>query len=143
MTGMHRARRGRLRWLMPLPVALLVVGGLCALTAFAVSLGGLSAADLGVGSTAVTACDGDGFTYDLSLSTGLVTAVVVGDLADPGCEEGTLHLTLVDAAGVDVGSGTATIGVDGDSDANLVTVSLSVQPLLTNVAGIHAAVVGP
>lgn len=135
--------RDALRTLLMLPVALLALGGLFAATAFAAGLGGLSAGDLGAGGTPIRACDDDGFTYDLTLSTGLVTAVVVGDISDPGCEEGTLHLTLVDANGDDIGSGTTAIGVDSDTDANLVTVSLSVQPLLTNVEGIHAAVVGP
>lgn len=114
-----------------------------AVVASAATLGGLGASGLAAGQTAVSACDGDGFTYDLSVSTGLVTAVVVGDVADPGCEGGTLHLTLVDDAGADIGGGTETVPVDEDTDANLVTVSLSVQPLLTDVAGIHAAVVGP
>lgn len=114
-----------------------------ALSASAAGLGGLTSAALGAGSAEVQPCDGDGFTYDLTVSTGLITAVVVGDIADPGCEGGTLQLALVDAAGVQLGSGTAAITADADTDVDLVTVSLSVQPLLSDVDGIHAAIVGP
>lgn len=131
------------RTLLAVPIAVLAIVCSSGLTAFAVGLGGVSTADLGAGGAPVNACDGDGFDYDLTLSAGLVTAVAVGDIADPGCEQGTLHLTLVDGTGASIGTGTAAIGADSDTDADLVTVSLAVQPLLTDVAGIHAALVGP
>lgn len=128
-----------------------LAGALCAIAVLAVTalsasaagLGGLTPGSLGSGSAAVEPCDADGFTYDFTISTGLVTAVVVGDVADPACEGGTMQLALVDAAGTALASGTAAIATDADTDVNLVTVSLSVQPLLSNVDGVHAAVVGP
>lgn len=123
--------------------ALVLVGVFLVAVAHAAGLGGVSSADLGASSATVSSCDSDGFTYDLTISTGLVTAVVVGDITDPDCEGGTLELTLVDDTGTGIGSGTATVAVDDDTDDNVVTVSLSVQPLLSNVDGIHAAITGP
>lgn len=136
------SRRGLGRLLATGPVVpaivALLVGG-----ASAAGLGGLTSAALGAGSTSVSRCDANGFTYSYTVSVGVVTAVVVGGIADPACEGGNLQLTLVDGGGADIGNGSGAVAVDGDSLDNLVTVSLSVQPSLTTVAGVHAAITGP
>lgn len=114
-----------------------------ALPAAAAGLGGVQPTPLGAGATSVDPCDADGFDYTLQVDLGLVTAVVVSDIADPGCEGGTLDLTLVDDTDGVLSQGSAVVSADEDTDPNSLSVSLSVDVSLSSVAGIHAAVTGP
>ena len=127
-------------------IALVAIAVLAAvsLTAFAAGLGGLSADDLGGGNDTVASCDSDGFAPSYTTSAGNVTAVTVGGIADPGCEGGSLHVTLADSAGTGIGSGgPQAIPTDGDALDNSVTVSLTPQPAGSQVTRIHVAVTGP
>jgi hypothetical protein len=125
-------------------LAILAVLSAASLVAFAASLGGLSADDLGGGSDTVESCDSDGFTPSYTTSAGNVTAVTVGGIADPGCEGGMLSVTLTDSAGTGIGSGgPQTVSTDGDVLDNSTAVSLSPQPAASQVTHIHVAVTGP
>ncbi|MBI2168264.1 MAG: hypothetical protein HYU28_02010 [Actinobacteria bacterium] len=121
----------------PAALALLLTG------ASAASLGGLTSGSVGAGSVAVSPCDANGFSYSYTLSVGVVTAVLVGGVADPACEGGTITVKLANSSGTEIGTGSTTVATDGDTADNLVTVSLSVQPAATNVAAVHTVVTGP
>ena len=112
--------------------------------AFAASLGGLSAGQLGAGDAVVSACDSDGFSVSYTTSSGNVTAVNVSGIADPGCEGGDLSVTLADASGAAVGSGgPQTVAADGDTTDNSMTVTLSPTPAASVVTAVHVVVAGP
>ena len=119
------------------------VGAALAGAAFAAPLGLVSGL-VGSGSTAIPRCDQDGFTYSLATSGGDVVSVTVGDIADPGCEGGELHVTLTDTAGNAIASGgPAVVPADGDATPNEVTLPTSSQPAAGDIARAHASVVGP
>ena len=125
-----------------------VWAALCGVAALA---GGAAAAPLvlgsgkvGAGTTAVGRCDTDGFTHAYTTSRGNVTSVTVGGLADPGCEGGTIHVTVTSSSGDSIASGgPQAIPVDAGTVDNSVTISTSPQPSATQVAGIHIVVEGP
>jgi hypothetical protein len=105
---------------------------------------GVSTTKVGSGDTAIIACDTDGFTETYTTSGGVVTAVTVSGIADPGCEGGSLQLTLTNAAGDSIASaGPTTVPTDGDTSDNSMTLSNSPQPSSSAVAGIHISIVGP
>ena len=105
---------------------------------------GLQTAPLGAAAAPVLRCDEDGFTYAFTTSGGNVTAVTVGDVADPGCEGGVLRVTLTGGGGGAVASaGPATVPTDGDSAANAVTLATDAQPAATGVTGVRAVLEGP
>jgi hypothetical protein len=105
---------------------------------------GLTSAALGAGEAPVSRCDTDGFTITYTLSVLLITSVTVADIADPGCEGGSLELTLTDSAGASVGSGgPTTVPTDGDTSPNSMTISVIPTPAETTVVGIHVSVDGP
>ena len=111
--------------------------------ALAASLNGVSARPLAVGTAAVSACDSS-FQFGYTTVSGKVTAVSVGDIADPACEAGDLSLTLVDAAGASLASGgPLRLAADGDTSANTVSVSVAPQPAAGLVAGIRVSITGP
>ena len=125
-------------------VALVVVVLATTTTAFAAGLGGLFAGDVSGGSDTVVACDSDGFGTTYTTSSGTVTAVTVTGIEDPGCEGGSLRVTLANGSNTAVGSGgPQTIPTDGDTTANSVTVSISPQPATTQVARVHVSITGP
>ncbi|HEY9379056.1 MAG TPA: hypothetical protein VIQ02_18415, partial [Jiangellaceae bacterium] len=67
-----------------------------------------------------------------------------GGIADPGCEGGSMKLTLTDAAGVSIASaGPGTVPTDGDTLDNSLALSTSAQPSAGAVAGIRIAIEGP
>jgi hypothetical protein len=134
-------RHIRLRLVAPVVIAALAAA---TVAAFAAGLGGLSADDLGGGSDAVESCDSDGFTPSYTTSAGNVTAVTIDGIADPGCEGGSLYVTLADSTGAGIGSGgPQIISTDGDALDNSATVSLTPQPAGSQVTRIHVAVTGP
>jgi hypothetical protein len=76
------------------------------------------------GGAVVTECD-DAQTVEYETQGGLVTAVVVGGIADPACSGGRLSVTLT-AAGAGVASGGPVIvPTDGDSVDDVVTVAVT------------------
>ena len=115
----------------------------CASVALAATLG-VSTTDVGSGNASIAACDTNGFTETYTTSGGLVTAVTVSGIADPGCEGGSLKLTLTDAAGASIASaGPGTVPTDGDTVDNSLTLSTSPQPSSSAVAGIRISIEGP
>jgi len=119
------------------------VGAAVAGAAFAAPLGLVSGL-VGSGSSAIPRCDQNGSTYSFATSGGDVVSVTVGDIADPGCEGGELHVTLTDAAGNAIASGgPAVVPTNGDVTRNEVTLPTTAQPAAGDVARAHASVVGP
>lgn len=111
--------------------------------AFAASLG-LSSGRLGAGAAVVSACDSNGFTVSYTTSGGNVTSVGVGAIADPGCEGGSLQVTLANASGTSVGAGgPQAVPTDGDTTDNAMTVALSPTPAAGVVTAVHVVVTGP
>jgi len=114
------------------------------LPGFAAGLGGLTSADLGAGGAAVTACDTNGFTESYTTSSGSVTEVTLGGIADPGCEGGQLSLTLADASGASVAAeGPLLIATDAGTVDNSMVVIVSPSPAPSAVKAIHVVVTGP
>ena len=105
---------------------------------------GISAAKLGAGNVAVVACETDGFTVGYTTSRGNVTTVTVGAIADPGCEGGSLSVTVTDSAGTSIATaGPLTIPTDGGTTDNSVALTPSPQPAAGQVAGYHVSITGP
>lgn len=114
-----------------------------ATAAFAASLT-VGSTSVGAGNAVVPRCDANGFTYAFATSRGNVTSVTVGDIADPTCEGGVMHVTLTDAGGSSLASaGPQVVPSDGDGLPNSMSLSTSAQPSAGQVAGIHVAVDGP
>ena len=105
---------------------------------------GVSASDVGVGSTPVAACDVNGFAATFTTTRGNVTAVTVAGIADPACEGGSLVVTVTNTAGNSIAmAGPQTVPTDGDTTDNSVTLANSPQPGAAQVAGYHVSVTGP
>lgn len=102
------ARRRRRRMAVALTMA---AGTFGVVGASAASLGGLTGATLGADTAVIGSCDTDGVTiaytnsYDGTLGRYQTTAVTVSGIAAP-CAGKAMSLTLKDAAGASVGSGT-------------------------------------
>jgi hypothetical protein len=104
----------------------------------------ISSAQLGAGNATVAACDANGFTSTYTTSRGKVTAVTIAGIADPGCEGGTVRLTVTDSSGAALTSaGPQVVPTDGDTLDNSVTLTTSSQPSASQVAGIHVVIEGP
>ena len=111
--------------------------------ASAAALGGMSGAVI-AGDAPITACDTSGFTVAYTTSRGNVTAVMVGDIADPGCEGDDLSVTLTNAAGDSIASGgPQMIPTDGDTADNSMTVPVTPTPAAEQVRGYHVSIVEP
>lgn len=105
---------------------------------------GLTSAALGADQVSVSRCDTDGFTITYTLSGSNVTSVTVAGIADPGCEGGSLKVTLTNGSGASIGSGgPTTVPTDGDTSPNSMTISVTPTPAETTVVGIHVSVDGP
>ena len=114
-------------------------------TAFAsaASLGGMSGS-VAAGDATIPACDTTGISVGYTTSAGNVSAVTVNGLADPGCEGGSLSVTLTNASGDSIASGgPQTVPTDGDTADNSLTVSVGPNPAAENVAGYHVSIAGP
>jgi hypothetical protein len=103
----------------------------------------LTSDGLAAGDAAVAACDANGFSPTYTTLGGNVTTVAIGGIADPGCEGGTLEVTLVGAGGKLGDGGPLTVPTDGDSTDNSVSVSVSPQPDGELVTGIRVLIAGP
>jgi hypothetical protein len=105
---------------------------------------GLTSANLGAGQTTVSRCDTNGFTGTYTVTSGNVVSVTIDDIADPGCEGGSMNVTLVNGSGTIVGaSATTTLPTDGGTTPNSVTVAVSPTPAESTVIGLHMSVTGP
>jgi hypothetical protein len=125
------------------PRILLVVAVLgAASVAFAATLGPLTPSSVGSTSGNVNACDPDGFSISYTTSSGNVTQATIGGIKEPACAGGSLSLTLTDASGASIGSGSP-VTVPSLSDPGSVAVPLTVQPYAGNVAGYKVVIVGP
>jgi hypothetical protein len=114
------------------------------LPGFAASLGGLTGKKLGAGKAIVAACDTNGFAASYTTSAGNVTSVILGGIADPGCEGGQLSLQLANSGGTSVGaSGPTLVPTDGGTVDNSMTMALSPTPAVSVVTAIHVVVTGP
>lgn len=112
--------------------------------ASAAALGGIGSNRAAAGDGAIAACDANGFSVTYTTVGGDVTAAMVADIADPGCEGGDLSVTVTNGAGDSIASGgPSSIPADGDTSPNSSTVSVSPQPAAEQVAGVHVVVVGP
>jgi len=119
------------------------VTAVCASVALAASLG-VGTTNVSSGNASIIACDPDGFTETYTTSSGLVSSVTVSGIADPGCEGGSLKLTLTDASGVSISSaGPEAVPTDGDTLDDSLTLTTSPQPSASTVAGIRIAIEGP
>jgi hypothetical protein len=125
-------------------VALMIIMSVATIPGFAASLGGFAGKKLGAGHAVVASCDTNGFTVSHTLSGSTVTGVVVSGIADPGCENGLLSVTVANASGVSIGAGgPQTITADADVLDNTVSVNLTPQPSAGTVAAVHVVVTGP
>lgn len=104
--------------------------------AAAASLGGLTSRDLGADNIGVTSCDTDGVSvayteaFDSSSGRSVVSGVTVSGLAT-ACSGSTLQVTLADASGSSLSTGSALIG--GASQA-VTLVTAADAELVTNAA---------
>jgi hypothetical protein len=104
--------------------------------AAAASLGGLTTRDLGADNVGVASCDTDGVSvayteaFDSSRGRSVVSGVTVSGLAT-ACTGSTLHVTLADASGNSLSTGSAAIG--GISQA-VTMVAAPDATLVTNAA---------
>jgi hypothetical protein len=111
-------------------------------TALAASLGGITSDDVGADSAVVASCDTDGVTA--SYATGWdttdrryeITAVTVGGVND-ACDGDTLGVSLTDASGTQLGSGTLTIPA---SAATSFSVTMSPAPSAELTEGVHVVI---
>jgi hypothetical protein len=126
-------------------IAIVVAAGIAIASTIALAATfGLTSAALGAGEASVSRCDTDGFTITYTVTVSLITSVTVAGLADPGCEGGSLTVTLTDSSGASVGSGgPTTVPTDGDTSPNSMTLSVAPTPVETTVVGIHASLDGP
>jgi len=119
---------------------LIVLAGVCSLEAGAAASLPTTAARVGAGTTAVAACDGDGFSFRHAIdSTGRITTVTTTGI-HASCAGGTLRITLVNGT-ASVGSGSTALpssGFTGTAD-----VTTSPQPLSSVVTAVYAVVQGP
>ena len=119
----------------------LVVFG--AVFAMAASLGGITSGRVGADDAAVASCDTDGVTTSYATSWDAtderyeVTSVTVSGIANL-CDGQTLSVSLTDAGGAQLGSGS--IAVPSDVLATAVTVSLSSAASAELAVGVHVAI---
>lgn len=125
-------------------VTAVAVAALSASLASAATLGGASSTGVGAGNVSISACDTDGFSVTYTTTAGNVSAVTVGDIADPGCEGAETYTTVTNNTGDKITSGgPQTVPTDADTSPNAVTVALSPQPVAEDVAGIQIVLAGP
>lgn len=127
------------RALIAVLAGLVVFAGVFAMAA---SLGGITSTKVGADNTAVTSCDTDGVTtsyatgWDATDERYEVTSVTVGNVSD-ACDGQTLSVSLTDASGTQIGSGTAAIPT---SAATSHTVSLSTPASAKLTEGVHVLI---
>jgi hypothetical protein len=113
-----------------------------AVFAMAASLGGITSGNVGADNAAVTSCDSDGVatSYATSWDTGddryEVTSVTVSNITSPACNGKTVSVSLLDTAGNQIGTGTATIAALATS----ATVTLSTAASAKDTVNVHVAI---
>jgi hypothetical protein len=118
---------------------LLVFAGVFAMAA---SLGGITSNDVGADNTAVASCDTNGVTtayvtgWDSTDKRYEVTSVTVGGVND-ACDGDNLSVSLTNAAGDQIGSGTLTMPV-GAPTSFAVALSTAASAQLT--VGVHVLI---
>jgi hypothetical protein len=122
------------------PLLIIALAAVFALQTGAAASLTTTAALVGAGTSAVSACDVDGFTFRHVIDTaGRITTVSTTGI-QTSCAGGTLRVTLVNGT-ANVGSGSMVLpssGFTGTAD-----VTISPQPLSTGVTAVHAAIEGP
>lgn len=127
------------RALIAILAGLVVFAGVFAMAA---SLGGVTSTTVGADNTAVTSCDTDGVTtsyatgWDATDKRYEVTSVTVGGVND-ACDGQTLSVTLTDAAGTQIGSGTLAIPTSASTSH---TVALTTAPSAKLTEGVHVLI---
>ena|SRR5438105_4057575 len=103
---------------------------------------GVSSTSAGAASTAVPACDTDGFTYPVRAvnSSHFVTSLTVGGVSAV-CAGSTLTVNLADATGASIGSGSAAIAAAFAGGSVVVTIASSTAA--SSISGYRVAIVGP
>jgi hypothetical protein len=122
--------------------ALTLIAGViaCSLQAAAATSLTTTSAGVGAGTAAVTACDGNGFTFRLAVNVaGRISNVTTSGI-DASCAGGNLSVTLLNGAS-NVGSGSASLPSSGFTGS--VDLAISPMPLSTGVTAVLAAVQGP
>lgn len=119
----------------------LLVGAMVFGIVFAVAASlGVTSNQLGAGSADVNSCDANGVTasYDASFVSGSykVTEVNVTGVNDAACNGHTLGVTLVNAAGASIGTGTATI----TTGTTAYDVVIAAQPAASAVEDVHVVI---
>ena len=110
--------------------------------AMAASLGGVTSSAVGADNVAVTSCDSDGVSsayttaWDATDKRYEVTAVTVSGVSD-ACDGQTLSVSLTDAAGVQLGTGSVSIP---SSVATSFAVTLSTAASAKLTEGIHVLI---
>jgi hypothetical protein len=110
--------------------------------AMAASLGGITSTEVGADNTVVAACDTDGVTT--SYATGWdavdkryeITSVTVGSVSDT-CDGDTLSVTLTNAAGDQIGTGSLAIPTSA-ATSHVVALSTASSAKLTE--GVHVLI---
>jgi hypothetical protein len=129
----------RRRTIIAILVALAVFGTVYGLAA---SLGGVTSNAVGADNVAVTSCDSDGVSsgyttaWDATDKRYEVTAVTVSGVSDT-CDGQTLSVSLTDAAGVQLGTGSVSIPT---SVATSFAVTLSTAASAKLTEGIHVLI---
>ena len=129
----------RKRKIIAILVALAIFGTVYATAA---SIGGVSAAAMGADNVAVASCDTDGVSsgyttaWDSTDKRYEATAVTVSGVAD-ACDGQTLSVSLTDAAGVQLGTGSVAIPTSV-ATSFVVTLSTAASAKLTE--GIHVLI---
>ena len=127
------------RALIAILAGLVVFAGVFAMAA---SLGGVTSTKVGADNTAVTSCDTDGVTtsyataWDATDKRYEVTSVTVGNVND-ACDGETLSVSLTDASGAQIGSGTLAIPT---SAATSHAVSLTTPASAKLTEGVHVLI---
>ena len=126
-----------------------IAGVLAGLTVFgavfamAASLGGITSGSVGASNAVVASCDTDGVTTTYASSWNTtdkryeVTSVTVGGINN-NCDAKTLSVSLTDASGAQLGSGSVTVPTDVLAFTATVTLSTAASAELTQ--GVHVAI---
>jgi hypothetical protein len=131
----------RKRALLAILVGLLVFAGVFALAA---SLGGVTSTGVGADNTVVASCDVDGVAASHSVAWDAtderyeVSSVTVSGVND-ACDGQTLGVTLTDAGGAQLGTGSMTIPT---SAATSHSVTMSTAPSAEATEGLHVVISG-
>jgi hypothetical protein len=127
------------RTILAILAGLLVFASVFALAA---SLGGITSGKVGADNTVVASCDTDGVTTSYATSWDAtnkrygVSSVTVSGVND-ACDGETLSVSLTDASGAQLGSGTLAIPT---SAATSFTVTMSPAPSAKLTEGVHVLI---